>query len=418
MTSPATTTTTTTAPTSDSRIFSIEGRGLTLTTAEDIKEWIEAIHNVQDLEEIRLNGNTIGVEAAEALAQVLNSKPTLRVVKLNDIFTGRLREEVGRATKVICDAIKDHENLEVLDLSDNAFGPTGADAMYDLLATNGSLKALYLSNTGLGIQGGKTIAKALMRRHEKNIKEGKSSNLRKIFIGRNRLENGSSQELSDVFASIGTLTEVHMPQNGIRPEGIAILVEGLAKSPGLEVLNLQDNTFTESGSLALAGALSKWNNLRHLDVGDSLLGARGGLRVIETLRVSTKLSYLNLQYNEIEQDGANKLAEVLPLLTKLEVLELNGNRFEGDGEAADNIRSALAKNDLEHILGSLSDMEELTEDEEEEEEEEEEESSKLNAQIVETKKEREVVLDKEAEANVEKSVQGLIDQITKSFGLN
>jgi Ran GTPase-activating protein 1 len=73
---------------------------------------------------------------------------------------------------------------------------------------------------------------------------------------------------------MAALTELRMPQNGIRPEGIDVLVRALADRPSLEVLDLQDNTFTEVGSRALAHALPHWPRLRFLNVGDCLLSAK------------------------------------------------------------------------------------------------------------------------------------------------
>jgi len=69
------------------------------------------------------------------------------------------------------------------------------------------------------------------------------------------------------------LVEIRLPQNGIRPEGCAELVRALGQLPNLEVLDLQDNTFTNSASKVLAETLAKWHKLRVLNVGDCLLGA-------------------------------------------------------------------------------------------------------------------------------------------------
>lgn len=89
-----------------------------------------------------------------------------------------------------------------------------------------------------------------------------------------------------------------MPQNSIRPDGIATLIQCIQKyvftfaslSPihhlinsfeyrchKLEFLDLQDNTFTEIGSSAIAGAFHFWPALKHLNLGDCLLGSKGGL---------------------------------------------------------------------------------------------------------------------------------------------
>lgn len=51
---------------------------------------------------------------------------------------------------------------------------------------------------------------------------------------------------------IGTLKEVHMPQNGINHPGITALAQAFAINPLLRVINLNDNTFTEKGAVAMA----------------------------------------------------------------------------------------------------------------------------------------------------------------------
>ena len=76
MTAP-TSTTTTTPP----GVFSIEGRGLKLDSAEDVRGLV-----VEPLEresghwlEIRLQGNTFGLEACRAIAKCLRDQPKLKV---------------------------------------------------------------------------------------------------------------------------------------------------------------------------------------------------------------------------------------------------------------------------------------------------------------------------------------------------
>jgi Ran GTPase-activating protein 1 len=61
------------------KIFSLEGRGLKLTTAGDIEPHIQELKSNDQVEEIRFLGNTLGVEASEALAKVLETKKNLKV---------------------------------------------------------------------------------------------------------------------------------------------------------------------------------------------------------------------------------------------------------------------------------------------------------------------------------------------------
>ncbi|KAJ1923348.1 Ran GAP Rna1 [Tieghemiomyces parasiticus] len=366
-------------------VYSLEGKGLKLTTAADIEPYLAEIRDVPTLELLQLNGNTIGPEAAKALADVLKTKSSIKVALLYDIFTGRLREDVKGAVKDICDALADKKHLVEINLSDNAFGPIGAESMFDFIVRSPALETLKLNNNGLGITGGRLIAKAMMERHARHTAAGEKSTLRCLVAGRNRLENGSSKALAEAFAAHGTFTEVRLPQNGIRPEGIRHLCLGLTHCPNLAHLDLQDNTFTAVGSLALAESLASWPHLKRLNLGDCLVGPMGGLAVAaEMLQLELNLEELLLGFNEIEENAALVLSQAVAKMTALKSLDLNGNRFDAECSAVTQIRAALQDNDNEDALGSLSDMEELTDDEldieseaSEEEEEEEEEEQKL-----------------------------------------
>ena len=61
------------------KIFSLEGKGLKLDTAQDIEPHIKDLKGNNDVEEVRLLGNTLGIGASEALAKVLETKKKLQV---------------------------------------------------------------------------------------------------------------------------------------------------------------------------------------------------------------------------------------------------------------------------------------------------------------------------------------------------
>lgn len=63
------------------KLFTLEGKGLKLDTAADIEGHIAALKENNDVEEVRFQGNTLGVEACEALAKVLETKKSLRVLQ-------------------------------------------------------------------------------------------------------------------------------------------------------------------------------------------------------------------------------------------------------------------------------------------------------------------------------------------------
>jgi len=64
---------------SDSKVFSLEGKSLKLTTAEDLEPHIAPLRAMDDVEEVRLLGNTLGIGACKLLGEVLATKKSLQV---------------------------------------------------------------------------------------------------------------------------------------------------------------------------------------------------------------------------------------------------------------------------------------------------------------------------------------------------
>ena len=63
----------------NTKVFSLEGKGLKLDTAADVEAHIRPLRESSDVEEVRLLGNTLGVEACKVLGEVLETKKTLQV---------------------------------------------------------------------------------------------------------------------------------------------------------------------------------------------------------------------------------------------------------------------------------------------------------------------------------------------------
>lgn len=221
------------------------------------QEVVDAIDACEHLQFLNLEGNTLGVGAANAIAAALEKHPEFKKALWKDLFTGRLKSEIPLALETLGKGmIKASANLAILDCSDNALGPNGMKGLVDLLksTTCYSLQELRLNNCGLGITGGKMLATSLTECLEASTRAGTPFQLKVFIAGRNRLENDGGQALGKIFGRIGTLEEVAMPQNGINHEGIRALSEGFKKNQNLKILNLNDNTVTAKGAVALAEA--------------------------------------------------------------------------------------------------------------------------------------------------------------------
>ncbi|KAF5684006.1 ran GTPase activating 1 [Fusarium denticulatum] len=374
---------------SSDKIFSLEGKGLKLDTAEDLEPHIAPLRSA-DVEEVRILGNTLGVGACKLLGEVLATKKNMRVANFADIFTGRLLSEIPDAISSLLTSVLNLPKLNTINLNDNAFGLNVQAPLVAFLAAHVPLQHLYLNNNGMGPHAGILIADALSELHAKKEaarKEGKEvPDLETVICGRNRLENGSMTAWAKAYKLHNKIKVIKMVQNGIRQEGIShLLAEGLSHASKLEVLDLQDNTFTVTGARALSKVVANWTSLQELGVGDSLLGAKGGVLVADALAKgkNAKLETLRLQYNEITSKGIKAFATAakdgLPALKRIEI---NGNILTEDDESIPVLQELLEErkekfggdivNEDEWGVDELEDLEEPDSDAEEEEEEEEE----------------------------------------------
>jgi Ran GTPase-activating protein 1 len=338
-----------------------------------------------------------------------------------------LLNEIPQALSSLLTALLTLPKLHTVNLNDNAFGLNTQAPLVAFLSSHVPLQHLILNNNGLGPHAGILIADALSALHarkEEARKAGKEvPNLETVICGRNRLENGSMTAWAKAFSLHTGIKTIKMVQNGIRQEGIThLLTEGLRHAKGIQVLDLQDNTFTLMGAKALASVTPGWTEIQELGVGDSLLSAKGGLAVAAALAKgeNTKLEILRLQYNDITAKGLEAFSkaakDALPALKKI---ELNGNKFSEEDQSVMLLRELLEARkekfagevvvEDEWGLDSLSDLEE--ESEEEEEEEEEEEAEELREKLLE---EAEEAQEEPVAQKKDKDVDELAEELNKA----
>lgn len=383
-----------------SSIFSIAGKGLKFDTVADLEPHIKPLLDTPDVyTEIHLGGNTYGVPACEYLADALRKQTRLSVAKLDDMFTTRLLTEIPPALKALLTALLEVKTLQTIDLSDNAFGLNTQAPLVDFLKEHTPLRHLYLNNNGLGPNAGVLVADAVAELADKKEKARNDKvdyevpPLETILCGRNRLETGSMEAWAKAIKKHKDgLKTIKMPQDGIRKDGIPVLLgDGLRYATGIEVIDLQDNTFTITGSSTLAEILPNLTEIRELGVSDCLLSARGFIKVAKALAKgkNTKLEILRLQFNEINDKGLKELVgAVKNALPALKKIEINGNVFEEEDPSVVELREVFddrrkAANEAagkdededeeEWGLDELDELEEPDSDAEEDEEEEEEE---------------------------------------------
>ncbi|EME50341.1 hypothetical protein DOTSEDRAFT_77372 [Dothistroma septosporum NZE10] len=388
------------------KVFSLRGQALKLDTAADLEKHIGGLKD-QDVEEFHLEGNTIGVEASEALAKILETKTSLKFANLADIYTGRLLSEIPKSLNALLTALLKCPNLHTINLNDNAFGLNTVEPLRPFLSKHTPLQHLYLNNNGLGPAAGALVAEALEKLAENKAtarKEGKNvPDLETVICGRNRLETGSMAAWVKAYTANNKVKTVKMVQNGIRQEGIATLLQhGLSNCKQLDTLDLQDNTFTALAAKSLASVVPSWTELWDLGVGDCLLSARGGRLLGRALATggNKKLEILRLQYNEIDAKGLKAISDAAShgtALPRLRRVELNGNKFSEEDASIETLRELLEKRKEESAddyprvdeddedawgLDELDELDDEDEDEEDGEEDDDDEEEAKEEKII------------------------------------
>jgi Ran GTPase-activating protein 1 len=361
----------------DVKLVSFAGRKLKVDTADDAKEIVDAIKSTVDITALRLEGNTIGLEAAIEIAEALKDQGKFEKALWSDIFTGRLRSEIPPSLEHLGDGIiAAGAKLSELDLSDNAFGPDGVKGIKKLLMSEScyKLNVLKLNNNGLGVGGGKLLSEAFIKCHESSSLTGSPFALKVFISGRNRLEDEGAKALSKAFKILGSLEEITMPQNGIRPDGVGALAEAFLENKNLKIININDNTCTESGAKAIGKCLPSLRKLETLNVGDCLLKNSGALALAPELAVDMpNLKEVIMSFNEIRIEGALALTRSMKNKNSLSVLNLDGNQLGDQTEDIQELMSSFGRIDA---LAPFDDNEDP--DSEEEDDDDEEDDSTNN----------------------------------------
>ncbi|KAF6232973.1 hypothetical protein HO173_008818 [Letharia columbiana] len=373
---------------SSNNIFSLSGQSLKLDTAEHIEPHLKPLIASNTVTEIHLGGNTLGAPACETPRLTLSSLLT---------------------------ALLELPNLHTVDLSDNAFGLNTVEPLVDFLSRHVPLQHLILQNNGLGPNAGTLIAHALTalaERKEEARKSGKTvPDLETVICGRNRLESGSMSAWAKAYRAHRKVKTVKMVQNGIRQDGISLLLtEGLVWCQELVVLDLQDNTFTITGARSLSQVVEGWKQIRELGIGDSLLGSRGAVLFAEALGKGNN-GLLGVAAND--------------KLVKLRRVELNGNKFSEDDEPVEGLRLLLEERkekagdaEGEWGLDELSDLEEESDEEDEDEDEDDDDEAEREEQE-EAEHKREGILkdaDQEEAQKVSQKKDDDVDALADSLG--
>ena len=212
--------------------FALETEGKKFETKEEVFEVCPEVGN-KTIIEIRLSQNSYSEEACHAIAEIISTQTSIEKADLSDMFTGRTKDIVVPSMHVLCAALSP-VRLRVLDVSNNAFGAVGVQAVVDLLKQAPDLADLQVNNNGLGSSGATLVAEGI-----------RNLNLRVLGICRNRIENVGAVAIGEALRGMGSLQRLSVFQNGITAQGMISIFGAVGANLEMQYVNVTDNNLKD-----------------------------------------------------------------------------------------------------------------------------------------------------------------------------
>ncbi|MGC4090033.1 MAG: hypothetical protein QM756_19565 [Polyangiaceae bacterium] len=248
--------------------------GLGDAGARALAAWVER-RRAPQLDTLYLGCNRIGVDGLNALADAVESTPSIRALwlkrnPLSATATPRLRR------------LLESSQLRVLDLTNTELGAEACAQLFDALAKS-DVEHLTLGAQGLGVEAGQALGACLAR----------DPSLRSLSLAVNALGNAGVQALAHGLARNTRLERLNLSSNGFDEAGLQALLEAIAMHPRLQELELGAAPSTQAlgaapnrltrGAHSLARFVAERRGLRALGLAGTELGSRGAKPIVEAL---------------------------------------------------------------------------------------------------------------------------------------
>lgn len=252
----------------------------------------------------------------------------------------------------LCKEVLPHlSNVTTLDLSGNAFGVAGAEALAAALkkqagainsGTTTALTSLDVSgNANMGIYGVNALCEALKQNRTVTSISLLSDGIDDATAAA-LLELKRQRRAPPLVTLCGLATDtadVNLARMSLRSADAKLIGDEVASSRALTHLHLESNKLGPNGARAIADAVraNSHLSLALLDVSGNGLGAEGAKAIADVLRETRSLTSLLIESNKMGDEGVAALADALrqnehPIL--LASLDLSGNDISARGAKA------------------------------------------------------------------------------------
>jgi Ran GTPase-activating protein (RanGAP) involved in mRNA processing and transport len=208
----------------------------------------------ENLKEIYLSENRLGVAGVKYLSRGLQENQTLRVLDLRS-------NDIGpEGAMAISSVLPQARSLKSLFLAMNDVGDVGASALAQWLTDDScSLEELDLSENGIGEKGASALATMLLT----------NTGLQHLNLAFNCIGSTGASCIAHALEHNDTLLRLSLRRNNIDNLGAAVFASKLPTMRGLKELVMINNPINHLGSTDLLNGLRRNMEIVYLQVGDS-----------------------------------------------------------------------------------------------------------------------------------------------------
>ncbi|XP_008934215.1 PREDICTED: ribonuclease inhibitor-like, partial [Merops nubicus] len=215
---------------------------------------------------------------------------------------------------------------ETIRMDDCNLSSSNCEDLSSIISTNPSLTELKLNNNELGDAGIQHLCKGLLT---------PNCSLEKLWLQNCNLSSASCETLCAVLGALPTLTELHIGDNKLGPDGVKVLCQGI-RNPNckLEKLHLEYCELTGDVMEALNATLQSKPTLQELSLSNNALGDAAIKQLCQGLMATTcNLKILQLENCGITSDSCGEISAVLSNKSSLTDLSVGDNKIGDAGVA-------------------------------------------------------------------------------------
>ena len=299
--------------------------------ADGVTKVITALKTLSYLKILNISGNNINKEAADDFAMVITTNSNLTKLYIADNYLG------ATGTSIIARTLVSSRVLEVLDITNNSISVEAAESITEIIKNNPQLKVLLLGNNCL-IKKKDDLNnedQKLVLSNANSLSDILSTmNLSDVFINKQILEIKQNTKIygpqyifsycimksgsfcCKLYSSNSVLDSsclITFNKNILQSKGIKSVSQALATINSLEVLSIENNDVDDQAAGDIAIALVSNNRLQQLWIGQNHFTPSGISTILQSFLEKPRLSLLQLLFGTTPEDSAEPTLEVLDL---------------------------------------------------------------------------------------------------------